>query len=55
MAALKVEFGAVVMVTLLEAPAATPMDVAEGVSVNVGAGAIVTERETLCVTDRPPP
>lgn len=52
-AALKVELGVVVTVKLLDAPAATLMDVAELVSVNVDAGAIVTERETLCVTDPP--
>jgi len=49
-AALKVEFGAVVMVKLLDEPGATLMDVAELVSVNVGTGATVTDSETLCVT-----
>lgn len=51
MAALKVAFGVVVTVTLLEAPAATLIDVAEDVSVNVGAGATVTETEFVCDVD----
>jgi hypothetical protein len=50
-AELKVEFGAVVMVKLFEAPGARLIDVLEGVRVNVGAGAIVTERETVCFID----
>jgi hypothetical protein len=52
-AALKVEFGAVVIVKLLDEPGAMLMEVAGAVSVNVGAGATVTDSETLCVTDPP--
>ena len=46
-AALKVEFGVVLSVTVFDPPAATLTDVAEGDNVKVGAGATVRESETV--------
>lgn len=53
MAALNVEFGVVVRVTVCEPPATTLMEVAEAPRVNVGAGATVTERVRVCFTVPP--
>ena len=50
-AALNVEFGLVVSVRLLEAPAATLTDVAEAASVKVGAGDTVIESTFCCLID----
>jgi len=50
-AALKAEFGVVVMVKLLLAPAVMLMEDTDDVSANVGAGATVTESETVCFTE----
>jgi len=50
-AALNVEFGVVVNVTVLDAPTTTLVEVAEGTRVNVGAGATVTESATCCFTE----
>jgi len=51
MAALNVEFGVVIMVKLLLAPAVMLIEDAGDVSVNVGARATVTESETVCFTE----
>jgi len=51
MAALKVEFGVVVTVRVLEAPTATLEEIAEGARENVGAGATVTESDSCCFTE----
>jgi hypothetical protein len=48
---LNVEFGLVVSVRPLEAPAATLTDVAEAASVKVGAGDTVIESTFCCFTD----
>ena len=48
---LKVELGVVVSVRVLDAPEATLIEVAEEVSANAGAGAIVSESNSVCVTD----
>jgi hypothetical protein len=50
-AALKLEFGVVVSVRLLEAPVARLAEVADGVRENVGAGATVIESAFCCFTD----
>ena len=50
-AALNVELGVVVSVRVLEAPAATLMEVAEDTSVNVGAGGTVTESGMVCLVE----
>jgi len=47
-AALKVELGAVVSVSAREVPTGTLTELAEGVRVNVGTGATVTESDCCC-------
>lgn len=49
--ALKVELGVVVSVRVLETPAPTLIEVADEVSVNDGAGAIVIESDNGCLVD----
>jgi hypothetical protein len=53
MAALKVEFGRVVSVRVLEVPGATLGDAVEGAIENVGAAATLTEIDFRCVTQPP--
>jgi len=50
-AALKVEFGVVVNVRFLDAPAATLMELAEDTNVNVGAGATETATTAVCFAE----
>lgn len=50
-AALKVEFGVLVNVTVLEPPAATLTDVVPEVNANVGAASTVTEMVACCLVE----
>jgi hypothetical protein len=50
-AALKLELGVVLMVRVLDAPAATLGAVVEGAIVNVGAGATTTESDFVCISE----
>jgi hypothetical protein len=50
-AELKLEFGVVVNVNVLDAPGATLMEVAATASVNAGAGATVSESDSVCPVD----